>query len=116
MGPLKHKGTRLGLVVVGCLQVRAPAPPARSAAACVSRPRALRLAAAASGGPWGDTSVTPSFLKFGGMHLDWASPAAMPWQADGAFDSDGGVSSFSVTLGRPTATLRVFSHAAILLH
>ena len=91
MGLLKHKGTRLGMVVLGCLQVRAPAPPARSTAACVCRARALRLAAAASGGPWGDTSVTPSFLKLGGMHLDRASPAAMPWQADGAFDPDGGV-------------------------
>ena len=59
MGPLKHKGTRLGMVVVGCLQVRTPAPPAHTTAACIAR---ARSAMSASGGLSGDTSVTPSFL------------------------------------------------------
>ena len=112
MGPLKHKGTRLGMVVVGCLQVRTPAPPAHTTAACIAR---ARSAMSASGGLSGDTSVTPSFLKFGGMHRGRTTPVAMPWRADGTFDP-GTPGIFSSKLGHPTTTPSVFSHTDIVLY
>ena len=111
MGPLKHKGTRLGMVVVGCLQVRTPAPPAHTTAACIARAPAT----SASGGLSRDTSVTPSFLKFGGMHLGRTTPLAMPWRADGTFDP-GTPATFTLKLGHPTTMPSVFSHADVVLY